>query len=172
MKREQTTLAEALELVDTTWPYHITDAKWTWEIKTRHFPLFKQALKQLKCRWLKEFHAHTQWDKEINIVIANNEARYTVCYLFKRNMESLISKENSQFFNPVRKPEQSPTSAELRVINRSDWRAMLGCSQCCSIFTTQKMRPAGSHSWSILYNTHMWNSHTFALICYLLADAN
>lgn len=110
--------------------------------------------------------------KRLTLWFANSEAGYRACYLFKRNMGCLIFKENSQFFSSIRKPEQSPASANLRAVNRRERRAALDCGQPRSTFTAREMCPAGSHSWSILYTTDICNSHTFALIYYLLTDAD
>lgn len=112
--------------------------------------------------------------KRLMLWFASNEARYRyrACYLFKRNMGSFISEENTPFFSSAGKTEQNQTSADCRTANKRGWCAVLGCSQPHSTFTAQKICPAGSHSWSILSTTDICNSHTFALIYYLLTDAD
>lgn len=116
-------------------------------------------------------HTHSAI-KRLTLWFVNNKATYTACYVYKSNVESPVSEENTQFFSPTGKPEKSWTSAQLRAVSRQDWWAVLGCSQPHSTFTAQKMRPAGSHFWSILYTTDICNSHTFALTYYLLTDAD
>lgn len=97
--------------------------------------------------------------------------RTLACYLFQRNRGSLISKENSQFFSPIKKPEQSPAPADLRAVNEREWWAVLGCSQPHSTFIAWKRCQLGVTLHPVS-TPQTCNSHTFALIYYLLTDAD